>query len=165
MPAVGLLAFSLVMPITGALLVMLALLILSYRETIKAYPSAGGAYLVTRDNFGIVPAQVAGRRAAGRATSSPSRCRCRPAPPRSISQFEGLSPFRVPIALGFIAIVMYGNLRGVKESGKVFAVPTYFFMLNMGVLLVVRASCSTSAATSPRSPSTPRASSTARGAR
>ena len=48
------------MPITGALLVMLALLILSYRETIKAYPSAGGAYLVTRDNFRIVPAQVAG---------------------------------------------------------------------------------------------------------
>ena len=47
-------------PVTIALLVMLALLILSYRETIKAYPSAGGAYLVTRDNFGIVPAQVAG---------------------------------------------------------------------------------------------------------
>ena len=133
-PAVGLLAFSLVMPITGALLVMLALLILSYRETIKAYPSAGGAYLVTRDNFGIVPAQVAGAAllvgyiltvavsvSAGTAAL--------------ISQFEGLSPFRVPISLGFIAIVMYGNLRGVKESGKVFAVPTYFFMLNMGVLL------------------------------
>ena len=133
-PAVGLLAFSLVMPITGALLVMLALLILSYRETIKAYPSAGGAYLVTRDNFGIVPAQVAGSAllvgyiltvavsvSAGTAAL--------------VSQFEGLSSFRVPIALAFIAIVMYGNLRGVKESGKVFAVPTYFFMLNMGLLL------------------------------
>ena len=133
-PAVGLLAFSLVMPITGALLVMLALLILSYRETIKAYPSAGGAYLVTRDNFGIIPAQVAGAAllvgyiltvavsvSAGTAAL--------------ISQFEGLDTFRLPIALGFIAIVMYGNLRGVKESGKVFAVPTYFFMLNMGVLL------------------------------
>jgi amino acid transporter len=133
-PAVGLLAFSLVMPITAALLVMLALLILSYRETIKAYPSAGGAYLVTRDNFGIVPAQVAGAAllvgyiltvavsvSAGTAAL--------------ISQFEGLSSLRVPIALGFIGIVMYGNLRGVKESGKVFAVPTYFFMLNMAVLL------------------------------
>ena len=133
-PAVGLLAFSLVMPITGALLVMLALLILSYRETIKAYPSAGGAYLVTRDNFGIIPAQVAGAAllvgyiltvavsvSAGTAAL--------------ISQFEGLSPFRVPISLGFIAIVMYGNLRGVKESGRVFAVPTYFFMVNMGMLL------------------------------
>ena len=133
-PAVGFLAFSLVMPITGALLVMLALLILSYRETIKAYPSAGGAYLVTRDNFGIIPAQVAGAAllvgyiltvavsvSAGTAAL--------------ISQFEGLSPLRVPIALGFIAIVMYGNLRGVKESGRVFAVPTYFFMVNMGILL------------------------------
>ena len=133
-PAVGLLAFSLVMPITGALLVMLALLILSYRQTIKAYPGAGGAYLVTRDNFGMVPAQVAGAAllvgyiltvsvsvSAGTAAL--------------ISSFDALSPYRVPISLGFIAIVMYGNLRGVKESGKVFAVPTYFFMLNMGVLL------------------------------
>ncbi len=133
-PAVGLLAFSLVMPITGALLVMLALLILSYRQTIKAYPGAGGAYLVTRDNFGLVPAQVAGAAllvgyiltvsvsvSAGTAAL--------------ISSFESLSAYRVPISLGFIAIVMFGNLRGVKESGKVFAVPTYFFMLNMGVLL------------------------------
>ncbi len=133
-PAVGLVAFSLVMPITGALLVMLALLILSYRETIKQYPSAGGAYLVTRDNFGIVPAQVAGAAlligyvltlsvsvSAGTAAL--------------ISSFEGLDPYRVPISLGFIALVMYGNLRGVKESGRIFAVPTYFFMLNMAGLL------------------------------
>lgn len=134
MPAVGLAAFSLVLPITVALLVMLGLLILSYRQTIKAYPSAGGAYLVTRDNFGIVPAQVAGASllvgyiltvavsvSAGTAAL--------------ISAFEALTPYRVPISLAFIGIVMYGNLRGVKESGKVFAVPTYFFMLNMGALL------------------------------
>jgi len=55
-PLVGLAAFSLVVPITVAMIVVLAFLILSYRETIKEYPSAGGAYLVTRDNFGIVPA-------------------------------------------------------------------------------------------------------------
>lgn len=59
-PAVGLAAFSLVVPITVAMLVVLAFLILSYRETIKAYPTAGGAYMVTRDNFGLLPAQVAG---------------------------------------------------------------------------------------------------------
>ncbi|HEX8770399.1 MAG TPA: hypothetical protein VF711_06510, partial [Acidimicrobiales bacterium] len=59
-PAVGLAAFSLVVPITIAMLVVLAFLILSYRQTIKAYPTAGGAYVVTRDNFGILPAQVAG---------------------------------------------------------------------------------------------------------
>src|SRR5215468_253822 len=59
-PAVGVAAFSLVVPITVALLVVLGFLILSYRQTIKAYPSAGGAYIVTRDNFGLLPAQVAG---------------------------------------------------------------------------------------------------------
>ena len=59
-PAVGVAAFSLVLPITVALLVVLGFLILSYRQTIKAYPSAGGAYIVTRDNFGLLPAQVAG---------------------------------------------------------------------------------------------------------
>ena len=59
-PAVGVAAFSLVVPITVAMLVVLAFLILSYRQTIKAYPTAGGAYMVTRDNFGLMPAQVAG---------------------------------------------------------------------------------------------------------
>ena len=60
MPAVGVAAFAMVVPITIALLVVLAFLILSYLQTIKAYPSAGGAYIVTRDNFGLLPAQVAG---------------------------------------------------------------------------------------------------------
>src|SRR6478752_5722373 len=59
-PVVGLGAFALVVPITTALLVVLFFLILSYRQTIKAYPTAGGAYMVTRDNFGLLPAQVAG---------------------------------------------------------------------------------------------------------
>ena len=59
-PWMGLAAFSLVTPVTGALLIVLGFLILSYRQTIKAYPSAGGAYIVTRDNFGLLPAQVAG---------------------------------------------------------------------------------------------------------
>lgn len=133
-PAVGLLAFSLVMPITIALLVMLALLILSYRETIKAYPSAGGAYLVTRDNFGIVPAQVAGASlltdyiltVAVSASAGTAAL---------VSAFDALAPYKVGIALFFIALIAYGNLRGVRESGKVFAIPTYFFILNMLVLL------------------------------
>src|SRR3954452_15549436 len=59
-PVIGLAAFSLVVPITVALLTVLLFLILSYRQTIKAYPTAGGAYMVTRDNFGLLPAQVAG---------------------------------------------------------------------------------------------------------
>ena len=133
-PLVGLAAFSLVVPITIAMVVVLGFLILSYRETIKEYPSAGGAYLVTRDNFGIVPAQVAGASlltdyiltvavsaAAGTAAL--------------VSAVSALEPYTVLIACFFIALIAYGNLRGVKESAKVFAVPTYFFILNMAILL------------------------------
>ena len=135
-PVAGLVAFSLVFPITVAMCVVLGFLILSYRETIKEYPSAGGAYVVTKDNFGSTVAQVAGASlltdyiltvavsaSAGTAALT--------------SAFQALEPYRVPIALFFIALIALGNLRGVKESGKIFALPTYFFMLNMGVLLVL----------------------------
>src|SRR5215211_7561353 len=133
-PAVGLAAFSLVVPITVAMLGVLAVLILSYRQTIKAYPTAGGAYMVTRDNFGLMPAQVAGVAlltdyvltvavsvAAGVAALA--------------SVFSGLTPYIVPISIVFVLIIAFGNLRGVRESGRVFAVPTYFFILNMALLL------------------------------
>jgi amino acid transporter len=132
----GIGAFALVMPITVAMLVVLGLLIISYRETIKEYPSAGGAYLVTRDNFGIVPAQLAGAAlligyiltvavsvAAGSAALT--------------STVESLAPYRVPLSLFFIALIAFGNLRGVRESGRIFAAPTFFFMINMGILLVL----------------------------
>ncbi len=135
-PVIGLAAFSLVVPITGAMLVVLGFLILSYRQTIKAYPSAGGAYVVTRDNFGPTAAQVAGASlltdyiltvavstAAGTAALT--------------SAFRDLQPYTVQIAIGFVILIAYGNLRGVRESGKVFAVPTYFFMGNMALLITV----------------------------
>ncbi len=133
-PVIGVAAFSLVVPVTIALLVVLGFLILSYRQTIKEYPSAGGAYIVTKDNFGKVPALVAGVSlltdyiltvsvsvAAGTAAMA--------------SAIPGLVPWVVPISVLFIAIIAFGNLRGVKESGKVFAAPTYFFLGNMAVLL------------------------------
>src|SRR4051812_48694946 len=133
-PVVGVAAFSLVVPVTVALLVVLAFLILSYRQTIKAYPTAGGAYIVTRDNFGLLPAQVAGVAlltdyiltvsvsvAAGTAAIA--------------SAAPALDPYVVPISVLFIVLIAYGNLRGVKESGRIFAVPTYFFIVNMVILL------------------------------
>jgi amino acid transporter len=136
LPYIGLGAFLLVVPITIALLVVLGFLILSYRETIKAYPTAGGAYVVTRDNFGILPAQFAGVAlltdyiltvavsvAAGTAALA------------SAASF--LAPYRVEISLAFIGIIALTNLKGVRESGKLFAVPTYFFIALMGVLLAV----------------------------
>jgi len=133
-PVVGVAAFALVVPVTVALLVVLAFLILSYRQTIKAYPTAGGAYIVTRDNFGLLPAQVAGVAlltdyiltvavsvAAGTAAIA--------------SAAPALDPYVVPISVIFIVLIAYGNLRGVKESGRIFAVPTYFFIANMVILL------------------------------
>ena len=135
-PYVGLAAFTLVTPVTIALLVVLGFLILSYRQTIKAYPSAGGAYIVTRDNFGLMPAQVAGVAlltdyvltvAVSVAAGSDALA----------SAITPLAPYKHLIALGFVALIAYGNLRGTKESGKLFAAPTYFFIINMLVLLGV----------------------------
>jgi len=137
-PVVGLAAFSLVTPVTVALLVVLGFLILSYRQTIKAYPSAGGAYIVTRDNFGLLPAQVAGVAlltdyvltvAVSVAAGSDALA----------SAFTVLTPVKHWIAIGFVIFIAYGNLRGTKESGKMFAVPTYFFIVNMFILIGVGA--------------------------
>jgi amino acid transporter len=135
-PVVGLAAFSLVVPITVAMLVVLFFLILSYRETIKAYPTAGGAYMVTRDNFGLLPAQVAGVAlltdyiltvavsvAAGTAAMA--------------SAFPACTSWVLPISIAWVALIAFGNLRGVRESGRLFAVPTYWFVANMLVLLAL----------------------------
>jgi amino acid transporter len=134
-PYIGLLAFSLVVPITIALLVVLAFLILSYRETIKEYPTAGGAYMVTRDNFGLLPAQVAGVALLTDyvLTVSVSVAAGTDALTSAIS---ALTPWHVLIALFFIAVLAFGNLKGVRESGRIFAIPTYFFIGIMGVLIV-----------------------------
>jgi amino acid transporter len=133
-PVVGLLAFRFVLPITLAMTGVLVLLLFSYRQTIRAYPSAGGAYIVTKDNLGLLPAQVAGVAlltdyiltvavsvSAGVAAL--------------YSAFPSVRPYAVPVALGFIALIAWGNLRGVKESGRLFAVPTYGFICS--VLLMI----------------------------
>jgi amino acid transporter len=130
----GAATFPKVVPTTIALLIVLAILLFSYRQTIRTYPQAGGAYLVTRDNFGLLPAQVAGTAlltdyvltvsvsvAAGTAALT--------------SIYEPLHSWRVPISLGFIALLTWGNLRGVRESGRMFATPTYFFLMMMAILL------------------------------
>ena len=133
-PAVGVLAFSLVMPVTFGILAVLVILLFSYRQTIRAYPSAGGAYIVTKDNFGLLAAQLAGVAlltdyvltvsvsvAAGVAAIT--------------SAAPGLYTYRVGLSVVFIWIIAWGNLRGVRESGRLFAAPTYFFIVMMFLLL------------------------------
>jgi amino acid transporter len=130
----GLAAMSLVTPIGVVIAVTLAVVVFSYRQTIYAYPSGGGAYIVAKENLGTLPSLVAASSllidyvltvavsvAAGVAALT--------------SAFPQLVPYRVEIALGFVALLMVGNLRGVRESGRIFAVPTYFFIVSILAML------------------------------
>ncbi|CAB4925775.1 unannotated protein [freshwater metagenome] len=133
LPAFGLAAFSILMPMTAVILVILTIITLSYRNVINVYTKTGGAYIVSRDNFGPVVAQVAAvalmldyivtvaiQSSAGVAAI--------------ISTFPSLLSWKIPMILVVIAILTYGNLRGVKEAGKAFAMPTYFFIACMFIV-------------------------------
>jgi amino acid transporter len=133
--------YDALLPLSAGIVVLLVTLVFSYRQTIKAYPSAGGAYIVTRDNFGVLPAQVAGVAlltdyiltvavsvSAGVAAV--------------YSAFPSLYRYRVGIVVALIWLLAYLNLRGVRESGRIFAVPTYLFVVSiLGIVAlgVVRA--------------------------
>ena len=127
LPAFGLAAFTILMPMTGVVLLILIIITLSYRHVIQVYTKTGGAYIVSRDNFGPVVAQIAAvalmldyivtlaiQSAAGVAAI--------------ISTFPSLEPYKLPMIFSVIVFLTYGNLRGVKEAGKAFAFPTYFFV-------------------------------------
>ena len=133
LPAFGLAAFAILMPMTAVVLVILTIITLSYRNVINVYTKTGGAYIVSRDNFGPVVAQIAAvalmldyivtvaiQSAAGVAAI--------------ISTFPQVNSWKIPMILLVIGILTYGNLRGVKEAGKVFALPTYFFIACMFVV-------------------------------
>jgi amino acid transporter len=127
LPAFGLAAFAILMPMTAIVLAILVIITLSYRNVIDVYTKTGGAYIVSRDNFGPVVAQVAAvalmldyivtlaiQAAAGVAAI--------------ISTFPAAEPYKMHMIFTVIVLLTYGNLRGVKEAGKAFAFPTYFFV-------------------------------------
>ena len=128
--------FGLSIPIAIAIAILLAVVTVSYRQTIFAYPNGGGAYIVARDNLGEIPAQIAGAAlltdyiltVAVSISSGVAQI---------TSVFPGLLPIRVEMAVAVIVFLTVVNLRGVKESGRVFAVPTYFFLGMMFVTLLV----------------------------
>ena len=132
----GAAALSLVTPISGIIALTLAIVAYSYRQTIHAYPSGGGAYIVAKENLGTIPSLIAAASllidyvltvavsvAAGVAAIT--------------SAVPGLTEHRVILTLGCVAVLMIGNLRGVRESGRIFAVPTYFFIASILGLLGV----------------------------
>src|SRR5580658_7344653 len=134
-PAAGVAAFTLVTPVAGLLLLVLGLVCLCYRQVVKTYPVAGGSYVVSRENFGFKTAQIPG---AALLLSYVLTVAVSVAAgvDAVVSAFPVLAPYTVELAVGFVVILAYGNLRGIREAGRVFAVPTYWFFLSMGGLLV-----------------------------
>jgi len=128
--AAGTMAFGLVFPISLAIVLLLAIVTISYEQTIHAYPDGGGAYIVARDNLGEFPALIA---AASLLTDYILTVSVSVASgvAQITSAFPVLYDYRVLLSVAFILFIMMINLRGVKESGTAFAIPTYFFVVLM----------------------------------
>jgi amino acid transporter len=141
LPYAGMAAFALVLPITAVVLAILLLLLFSYRQVLSVYTKAGGSYVVARENFGPKIAQIAAvallidyvvtvaiQTAAGSAAV--------------VSAFPSLGDrlhhhFVLALTLAVVALLFYGNLRGIREAGKTFAVPLYFFISMAGLVVVI----------------------------
>jgi amino acid transporter len=136
-PFIGVAAFSLLLPITYTILVVLIFVTLSYREVVMVYTKAGGSYVVSRDNFGPRIAQVAAvaliidyiltvavQVAAGSEVLA--------------SAFPALSNHHLPliISLAVVLLMTWGNLRGIREAGRLFALPTYLFVTGVGSVVI-----------------------------
>ena len=134
--AVGMTAFDNLVPISILVILLLAIVVSSYRQTIYAYPNGGGSYVVSRENLGRSPSLVAGASmlvdyiltvavsvSAGVAAI--------------VSAFQNLAPYRVELCVGFIFLVTLANLRGIKESGALFAPPTYLYVVSLASLIIV----------------------------
>jgi amino acid transporter len=135
---VGTGALAMATPIAFVIASILAVVVFSYRQTIHAYPSGGGAYIVAKDNLGETPALIAAASllidyiltvavsiAAGVAAIT--------------SAFPRWHVNRVELTLAFVLILMLGNLRGIRESGRIFAAPTYFFVTTILLLVALGA--------------------------
>jgi amino acid transporter len=135
LPTFGLAAYGLLLPMTGVVLAVLVLVTLSYRSVVMVYTHAGGSYVVARENFGPVVAQigavalmidyivtVAVQAAAGTAAVT--------------SAVPGLVHYALLITVSVVLVLFYGNLRGLREAGRTFAFPTYFFALSTLMVIV-----------------------------
>ncbi len=138
LPAFGLAAFSILMPLTLVILVVLTIVTLSYRDVVTVYTKTGGSYVVARDNFGPAVAQVAAvalmldyivtvavQGSAGTLAIT-----------SAFPQVHWSKAVVVGMTVAGILILFYGNLRGVREAGRTFALPTYFFAGMVGLVIL-----------------------------
>lgn len=135
-PAIGMLAFGQLTILSSAIIGLLVLLVFSYRQTIQSYPNGGGAYIVSKENLGTIAGVTAGAALSVDyiltvAVSVSSGVE------QIASAFSVLKPYSVLLTVGFILIIMLGNLRGIRESSKVFGIPAYLFIFALGSMIVV----------------------------
>jgi amino acid transporter len=142
LPFFGLAAFTILLPMTGVILLGVALVVLSYREVVTVYTRAGGSYVVARENFGPRVAQVAAVAlmvdyvvtvAVQNAAGSAAIISTFPALGKPLGDTTTL----LLIAVAATLIMSYVNLRGVRENGKTFALPTYLFSGSVGLMIIV----------------------------
>ncbi|MFD3490157.1 APC family permease [Streptomyces sp. NPDC058690] len=142
-PVVGAAAFTLLMPVTGAILLVLLLLTLCYSDVVMIYTRAGGSYVVARENFGPNIAQIASVAllvdyivtVAVQVSAGTNAL-------ISLAHligggWTGLDHLQLPVSVAVIVLLAYGNLRGIREAGRAFALPAYLFMAAVGLVLVV----------------------------
>jgi len=132
----GAVALGLSIWIAVAVVVLLAFVALSYQQTVHAYPNGGGSYVVTRENLGVFPGTVAAASlmidyVMTVAVSVASGVAA------IVAAFPSLESSRVWICIGLIVVVTLANLRGVRESGRIFAIPTYLFAGSALLMIVL----------------------------
>lgn len=134
--AAGAGALGFAFPIAIVIVGLLAIVTSSYVQTIHAYPNGGGAYIVSRDNLNQFASQVAGAALLSDYILTVS-VSVSAGLAQVVSAFPSLDEYRVYLAVGMVAVIMLINLRGVRESGIVFAIPTYFFLAMLSVTILV----------------------------
>ena len=132
---IGTAAYGILFPISLVIVGLLAVVTLSYEQTIHAYPNGGGSYIVSRDNLGALPAKVA---AAAILTDYilTVAVSISSGVAQIVSAYPQLFDYRVWIAVALVFFIMMINLRGVRESGIIFAIPTYFFVIMMLITVI-----------------------------
>ena len=129
-------ALGLSLPITAAIVVLIGIVALSYRQTIEAYPQGGGSYVVARDNLGTLASLVAAASLLVDYTLTAAVSLMAGSQALS-SLLPALLPYETPLALTLLLLVGWINLRGMREAGRLFAVPTYAFVVMISLLALV----------------------------
>ena len=131
------LGLNTLVPIAVVVCILLAIVIVSYRQVIFAYPSGGGAYVVSRENLGEGASLVAGASLmVDYVLTVAVSISAGVAAIISIPEFSGLADRRVELGVALIVLITLLNMRGIKESGRIFAIPTYVYLLVLGGLIV-----------------------------